>query len=337
MTTTNITTFQNFDWDKFLGEDTEQELEVQGNVSALQRTAPFYTIDEQGNTVKSGVVGTRRYDGRLNEYFYHSDADGKQYSLGTRQKAVRTIDHTTILNPILDTGDYQIEKIERSGGTGLFALLSNPDVKYQDMISWDHEMFHSPGEGELSFSLAVWADIRFGKAVRVEGGFFRSLCSNGLVSRTLGAGSFRSRASRFDPAELEQFLSEGVEQRFDRMSIPSTDSKVLSWVNSTLEDRRLSPEPTALPSFAQAPFQTLGSLPIWAQEELGYQLNLIQENQSTVSTLDVLNAVTNIPNGQPERQGGRFYFTLESLSNAVIDAANVAAFKMDLSPMAIAE
>ncbi len=300
-------------------------------IDALTNQIPFRTINEHGGTETIGELAYVDYEkDRLIRRMYFVDQEEQIFPLGhTSRKEKVILDHVDVLEPLLDTG-FEVSTLTRGrGGAKLLAILHHPEISIPDEITWDKEFLPNVSDSlEMNLSIGVWFDGRIGKAIKAIAGYFRWICANGLVDTHLGLGTHKVSPSQFSALEMEKFGFEVQDLNLDRV-FPEVSVRAMNWCLKTLElAYEDSTYLSTLPDFVSAPLSTLlNQLPKWATEGLLFQLNLLAENKDMISTLDIVNAITNV---QRLREGDRIYQRLGTLTSALTKSLDIGAFKMDV-------
>lgn len=305
-------------------------------VDAIENGRPFMTVNKALQTEIAGHTQMIDYDSGKAKALVFIAPDGKQYSLGNpskKQTHHTIIDHPKVVQPIVDAGFETMDIVHSRGGVSLFALFRHPDIVIPDSINWDSEQYRyghsSQGEdGQLHLSIAAWADARVGKSIRLAAGYFRNICSNGLVSTILAMGSLRLTHNAFSKPKIDQF-AEGV-MGLRNKEFSTFSPKVLEYPIKLLDEYQRDQEGTlkSLPKFVRSPFQTaLASQPNWFQDEALYQMSLANDSKEDLSALDILNVITNVNRAADTDST---MFRVESISEAFMSFLEISAFRMNV-------
>lgn len=302
------------------------------NITAEKGNYPVHAFDQNGASVQIGEVVTKVYDGeKVQRHFFVPDllspirVEGARqngrantYSLGPTSTAFKFVDHTQALAPLLDQGYTVKKQILTKGGMQMYALMEPPEpVVFRDPISWDqggdlpqehiiHQDLH-----EIRQSLAVTTSIRPGKALMYREGWFRTICTNGLVAEILGLWSLRMTHSSWKPVNLEGRISKiGAGYTDQQMMGPQVGTveggrkliELLERINvvepDTDDDADDDAPPRTLatvPFFAKKAVEPFMIQPAWYLVMVIAQLKMLVERSERreVFAMDILNAVTN--------------------------------------------
>ena len=258
------------------------------------------------------------------------DASVKVTKLGTAGSSFRLLDHVEAVEPLLNEG-WELTMVRRTtNGAGAFMTLSHPEISYHDPINWDYNI-HPNTDPTLRLSIGARVDARVGRSINFHAGFFRLICTNGLISQTLEMGSLKLSHSNFSQAKIQDYSQELVSGSAGSRTLilPHYPAKALEWpieiIDEAGENRGLLNE---LPDFAKKPATNLVErLPIWAHEELANQLENIQMAKNTFHTLDVLNALTNIGTQHENRSDTTIYMNRDRLMTSIMAMIAIGAFR----------
>jgi hypothetical protein len=225
------------------------------------------------------------------QMIFFPDADEeKSYSLGTIQSP-HAMDLQPLVNPILEAGWEVTNHDDWRGGTRSMTIFRHPGMIMDDWIKWDPRYDSS---SPVFASLALRADARRGSSYTLTAGFFRMVCTNGMISQQLGMGYLNFRHGD-DPAQVQDnvagFLSGLGRQNFEQRVFKKYDVQSAQWIRNLLAS-----DETDHPTFIGTPFNTLTSrLKGTEREELAAQMDLILSGgESTMTVMDLLNAYTNV-------------------------------------------
>ena len=254
-----------------------------------------YTYNQEGKKSLLGEVVSRVFEGEnAQRHFFVSKGSDSEYSLGATTDTFKFLDHAQVMKPLLDEG-YQIRSLKvMRGGLKLWALMTpGKPEKLPDPINWDQDFWDHKGGNEIMQAVAISSSIAPGHGIRYQMGWFRQVCTNGLIADILGMGSGKFSHITWNKNGVSQFLSDlgdggvnpivgskaGVEQVYELVQqLPSISN----------EDTVLS-----VPYPVRSTLKPLMKLPSWYQSDLAEQLRLFSENgPKEVTALDVLNMIT---------------------------------------------
>lgn len=280
-----------------IGNPTEQEL----TVPAFSGTREILTLDDQGETQVIGDLEYRDYedDRRSRTMFFHPRGeDERAYRLGGVTGRYQIIDHAEVLSPLVDAGFHLRQALYSRGGARMTAFMAvdvlAADGVWDDPFNWDGLEGTSP----LLFGLAVHNDIRPGHAVKVTAGYFRIVCTNGLMVRSFGLGNLVMNHLVFSGHELAEWVK-GIPYKGPD-SFPRVPTKTLAapidWITQyTSEDG-----PQGLHRLVQDPVsRVVGGMNAAGAEELVTHLESLRSNEDSYSIADLVNCITNIGRTQP--------------------------------------
>lgn len=305
-----------------LGELEAPEEEIQ--VAALQGQRKIYTINGSGARVAIATpVVYRNYEGQAQV----PTLDGRV--LGRVSKKFQVVDHAAAVQPFLEAGFSEVSLLHHHrAGRYFLAVLSNPKVRIKDRISWDADLYK--GRGEVMLTVRVRNSLQAGVGMQASLGFFRVICQNGLVAKDLGLGDTHFSHTNFDPAKLRNWLADRLaELQGGRKELPERPSKILDWpllqLRASIENRSTL---ESLPKFAkEAARGVLYNMQKWGREKLLEQLELLRA-ASTVSPLDLLNALTNAANQGPRGDVSKWgiYRHIDPLFGNLVQMVDIGAF-----------
>jgi hypothetical protein len=211
-------------------------------------------------------------------------------------------------------------------------MLAHPSLTFEDVIGWDHDLLRgieglNVDQSKMELAVRVRSDLRSGYGVRADVGFYRLVCTNGLVSTVLNMGQWRANHANFSGASLYEFASAqsaAIEAR------PTAPMSLLDDVITTLE--RIDEEREyieRLPRLVQQPAKMI------ARESSGGKglalvegLKSLRDSGDTFSKLDLVNAQTNVAHSA--RSQWSVYNQTDTVVSALSDLVELAAVKHDL-------
>jgi len=160
------------------------------------------------------------------------------------------------------------------------------------------------------------SDLRVGHSFSLTWGFYRQVCSNGLVSEILGLGAIRMSHAAFSVGKVRQFLS-SIPRTSDLSRWPRLDSEVAVRLSEmlTADDQDMW----------VSPLVSQHLIPLKRHMSRRHRESFRQELTSGLQgpgVLVLLNAMTtNAPN--------RVYSRVDSLLEHMVSLADLVAFKYD--------
>lgn len=315
----------------------EQKITVEG----FDGNLPFRSFDGDLNYEVIGNLGYRDYDGRSVRTMSFLPASEQEkespkvFNLGHRGRPsdeFKYVDHVDMIQPLVDIGFIPSMTHNKRGGVGLFSTFTHDDYSFENTIGWDLSMFGSEGEAASGMKLAIGIkfDGRLNKPITYTAGFFRVICTNGLITKYLNLGFMKQSPQNFDPFAVSGFAQQVLENSgFDSPAFPT---RALGWgintIMRTVEDEGYL---ATLPDFARAPVNTLVErTPKWYRQSFVGQLQAAyNSDQQALTMTDMVNAVTNAANAK-EDGASRIYFSMETLIKALINVIAIGAFKSDV-------
>ncbi len=263
-------------------------------------------FNEEYEPTLFGKVISRVYEGeRVQRHFFQAQDSGKEYRLGPTTTAFNFVDHVEALDPLLNEG-WKIKDMKlMKGGLKLFSILvpENP-TELVDPITWDQDVW-GVSTAPLLEAVMVVSSIAPGHGINYSFGWFRMICTNGLVSELFGFGSGKFSHSNWSRSSLDGFLKEN---RLNGGSVnPVLGSKKgLDHASQIIDVIAKDPQ-DQIQSLApiRKTLAPLAKLPQWYMADLQDQFNMIQSEKPSdeVTALDLLNAVTSPIN--MEREAGK--------------------------------
>lgn len=330
---------------------------------------PVHVFDEDLDRIHIGDIVSRVYEGeRVQRHLYEPNSaagqvvgtrnfkDEKVYSLGPTTTRFDFVDHAEALAPLVERG-FTIEKQYISkGGLNLTAILTPPNAtEIEDPIHWDDARFtseqHLARPRRMNESVMVQTSIRPGKAINYRRGWFRLICTNGLVAEVMDLGSARFNHANFSGDRLLEKIDS-----FPRM--PTDGDKVFgpiignakgcnsfaSLLERLAEGRTAEPEADEddegdgtefdqeIPFFARKHVSVFSRIPTWFL--LAYASNLrdaAKMDQGVIRALDILNAVTNPINSEGASENAHSIFRPLNRTGSIIEATVTLLGAMSLA------
>lgn len=300
-------------------------------VEAIQGGVPIYSITPASEKVKIGEVRYRDYDERAVRVptFIPSGEDTSPHSLGHASGQFKIIDHYSVLDPLLQEG-FRPEILKHfRGGSEVLAVMTHPDLVVPDEIGWDRSKYSS-APSNLKFAVRVKSSLHFGTGIRATLGFFRIICTNGLISVALGMGHTSYKHTSYGGGIFREWINARMGELNGVPEYPSLPSKVLDWPIRALE--AVSKDEGAIenyPKFAAEPIgQLQRRLPAWGLPSLAQQLEMARSADS-INPLDLLNMLTNSAQEDNRSDDGiswMMYRRMDPLFRSLYDLVEIGAF-----------
>lgn len=272
--------------------DNEQE-----KVLVSEEQQDVTILNAQGELESLGMVHTRIYEGE-NVQRHHFESFEKVYALGPTSQQWQFVNHSAAMQPLMDQGwELKTSTLGR-GGLDLHSIWIDPSgPRFPDPINWDQEFW--PGgasAGGISPTIIMTSAIRPGKGIRFRQGYFRQICSNGLVSELMGLTSafFTHRTWDAD-ALVEQLFGTDIPALIDSGPYIGNMNGLVRFVEllNRATDEDESEMPTLLPYFVEDMLSPLTNLPNWFTTKAIAQFTAMVNADNNVYALDVVNAFTN--------------------------------------------
>lgn len=239
-----------------------------------------------------GQIVSRVYEGEEVQR-HHFEAAGKDitkpYKLGPTTTQFEFFDWPDLMAPVLEQG-YSIEKLHLSrGGLRAHIIFSNKDLTYKDPIGWDKGVW---GASKTLYDSVVFnGGIKPGNGFHYRRGFFRQVCTNGLVLETMAMGSGSYNHSNFKPESLAEALFGQV------LGGPETGpvighSKGLQKAVQLIGTER----PSNMPLFLNEFVNPLEGITGEFATEAVQQFELLCQNKKEIQEIDIANALTSAAN-----------------------------------------
>lgn len=199
----------------------------------------------------------------------------------------------------------------------MWAILTPGDpLDVDDPVDWDTGMW-GVGNGKLTEAVLIKSSITSGHGINYQFGFFRMVCTNGLVSELFGFGNMRYSHTNWSNKGVESFISSN---RLERRVDPIIGNKAGLSKTADILRKLANKEYASVPTPIAKTLAPLSKLPKWYNEGLIEQFDLIQNNKndSRVSTIDLLNSVTSPMNWREQNDGeanaDRLMFKLDTIA-----------------------
>lgn len=288
------------------------------SIIVAERARSVHRYTQAGEVLELGTIVTRNYQNEQAQrhYFISTREDGgdlrstpKIYRLGVTTTQFRFVDHTVAIDPFLNRGYGVQDMIISHGGMNMYAVLSRPQARViKDPIDWDLQYWpseQSQKPRELRESIVVFSAIRPGKAITYRRGWFRLICTNGLVAEILNLGTMKFNHNTWSSTTLTQNLDLlpklnetidlgpyiGTRRGAHRLGLLLEQLSI-----SASEEGSEKVDPKALeelPLFIRDEVGTFLRMPKWFLLPLAQQFYSIAELDRRIFALDVVNAITN--------------------------------------------
>ncbi len=198
-------------------------------VPVSETQSPVTVLDlKTMNPIQIGVVVSRIYEGEsVQRHEYYPGAEAQQYlelgtvpnrpsyRLGTTTTEWQFTDHMEALDPLLQVGYLPKKQYLGRGGLSLYTMLEAPDpVVFRDPVDWDIDYWNNaPLDDrdqrlrEVREAVIVQSAIRPKKGISYHHGWWRMICTNGLMSEVLGLETLKMSHLNFDSEKVEDFAS----------------------------------------------------------------------------------------------------------------------------------
>jgi hypothetical protein len=269
-----------------------------------------------------GQIITREYEEQ--GVLRHQFSNGKKtLNLGPSSMNFHFIDWPEIFNPILNQG-YEVQKLVLArGGLKIHAVLVNmKGPRYRDPLDWDSQTW---GESEgLLESVVINAGMKPGYGYHFRRGFYRVVCTNGLIVPSLQLGSADFNHQTFTPDKMLSAL-------FGREVIVGEDivgnavgkKKALKKVSEVVQKIQSTEDLEETPPFMRKVVAPLTDLSPEVRSNVVEQFeNLVNSKRNDVYELDIANVVTTAVN-RPEKVAQRSYFQMEKLQRSLSDLTGI--------------
>lgn len=303
--------------------DTDTKNAVQTQVVPVwDYQQPVRGYDRNGDVTALGMLVQRDYErtgrdhGVARRSFLVSQS-GDQYALGLCSQHTRIIDPYTLARPLVEV--YGLKPVIASyarGGAKTFLVLSLQQPEYAVDIA-----------GETSYpAVGIWHQMHVGHGTLCLMGYFRTLCTNGLIAQMLRLGSLRLTKSADDlPQLISSWYQESVaklQKNGSGIWSPYPHMKGISRLITLLEREDLDSIPPVLRDLLR-PL-------LYARSSMHFRERLLEELASlhrTSTTLDIVNAVTNTGRiWEVEKRPAWWYWSTEPLFRAIDQMAQLLAW-----------
>lgn len=332
----------------------DQDSEIE-NVAMTRKSQPLTGYNEQGEIIQLGHVISRTYQGEKVQRHSYKPLNGEreEYSLGPTTTAFQFVNHESVMRPFMEQG-YEIQKLHYTkGGLQFWAQLTPPDaMERSDLINWDHNIFPNADGKGLRESVIITSAARPKKSVTLSRGWFRLICTNGLMSEVLGLGHTKMSHANWNPDHVLSFAN-GSHKAFQLFS--QNDEKtqgalignkhganrLLHVLNTTIlgkdlietitedeidEDGEYIPKESDfaknLPLFIRQAATPLARVPKWWVGEFARQLEAFIDysQRDEIYALDAVNMITSPVNSVGENPSGlhKVLGATSALTNAMV-------------------
>jgi hypothetical protein len=303
------------------------ELQAMKTVNINEGERIVTILDSDGSIRPIGKAVNREYldDADTTAHvFYAPTMDGKE----KRVRLGATTDSWSFVNPgdlaeqLFEAGYTLANSWNKLGKSSLEVGMefTPPDaITFPDLIAWDNKYWRDlTNDPQRQTGLQERLYIRMGlgtnRGIEARMGFFRLICTNGLVAEYLMLGGYKSNHATFDPARFENFIKSprtySVEYKDGQPVLMST---VVSHAAAILpiyhlleeflrqrkewcEDKnnRQDFRPTGIQQTLIQPLNPLRNMNDWYMDNLIEQLGIASTefDRDNITALDVLNFVT---------------------------------------------
>lgn len=281
----------------------------QRTVPILDKSHTLYSFHPETHTkVEVGTAQVRMYEG---ENVFRNDAyqpfETEPKSFKPTKNEWLPFDHFDALQPLLDEG-WQIQKMytNRGGLNGIFQLTNPNGLRWDDVFTADQEVWGADvGKKDgLMELIQIHHNISPGGYAKYNRGFFRLVCTNGLVREELELGTYRANANNFDPQALVQEMLNTPRITADQILGPVAGSaRGAQKFSDFIERFYIDPESNAnLPRVAKEMARPFESVPHWVGLNAITQFAGLKDQKRDVREMELMNAWTGAMN-QPAYDG----------------------------------
>lgn len=295
------------------------------NVVADEGARPVHIIDEKGEAVLVGNLTSTIYQGeKVQRHTYQRIGDKRVYSLGATSNQFKFVDHPAALAPFIGNGWKVVKQVVTRGGLQMWTQLEpeNP-VTIQDLIRWDLNQWADSTrvtDHALRESIIAISAVRPKKAIMYRRGWFRQVCSNGMVAEILGLGTLRMNHNQWSSDKLNTWVNKttlkpsqreakavlgpvmGNKRGADRLAnvietrlLPGKDD------HRELSDEEIEERMADVPLFVRNAISPLARQAGWYLRDSAFQLReyVDKAEYDRFHALDLVNVVTNPINRAP--------------------------------------
>jgi hypothetical protein len=250
--------------------------------------------------VVTGTILSRHYQGEnvQKHLFIANGKEDKPYSLGPTSMDFHFFDWPDIVQPVLDQG-FTLQKMTgRRGGLQMHMTLAKLEgPTFPDPVDWDTNIWGS-GTQLLHEMVVITGGIRPGSGFHYHRGFFRQICTNGLVIETLGLGSMNFNHSTYEPGKLVKGLfGDNVIVTENTIQGEQVGNKKGMKRLSNLLEQAQDPEfIQSQPRFVRELLAPVADLPTTFQSELNHQFEALVNSRNQVYEMDIASSLTSAHN-----------------------------------------
>lgn len=293
---------------------------------AVKTSDSTIAIHDPITRAELGTITTRTYlgEGVLKHTFNNGT---RQFSLGPSTLDFEFVDWPEIFDPLFSEGYEVAQMIMARGGLKIHAVLQKPDgPTYKDPLSWDTSIWGK--SNGLKESIVINAGMKPGFGYHFSKGFFRMICTNGLVvpSLMLGSGDYNHRTFSTDKL-LEDLFGKSVVVVGDQILGETIGKKSsLTRVSNIISTLREAEDLEAVPPFMRKIVSPVVGLTEEVRSAAVEQFEqLINVRREDIFELDIANVVTSAMN-RPEKVAQRNFFEQSRLQRSLSDL--VGAFSL---------
>lgn len=307
------------------------EAEELSQVEARTGRQVITSYNAAGELIPVGSVRYRDYDGRaVRSLVLESELSRREHPLGSASSGFRTVSHAAVLEPFLAAGYRPRSVIHGRGGASMIAILGHPEFTFPDPIAWDHSLLPDPDDEidpeyirdhGLQASVRVRSDLRRGHGVSATAGYFRLVCTNGLIAKVLDLGHLSTNHRVFSQEQVQTFVDSVP---MTPAALPASSSELIEEVLAFL--RTPKEEIPSLPRMLRTPIAKItGELSTSGNEILRVNLEALARSQDAFTKLDLINAYTNLAVQGSSPWG--IYGEADPMASALVDLVELAGVK----------
>jgi len=310
------------------------EVEQSSMVGAVSGRTPIYSLAKAGDTepTRIGSIIYRDYEENrdIRGAWFENNA-GRLGPLGSATHQFRMIDHYSVVKPLLDAGFEARSVQHHRGGASFMGFFAHPDISFEDPISWDSWAGKATTRS-MELSLRVRADLRRGRGISMSLGYFRLICTNGLVANVFDMGGLRLDHRNFQPAKVQEFLdmkiTPDLRASLDPRTLITAPSSTLGPVIDILEFDELD-KVLALPRLLRTPAASVHkALSATVRSSLAEDLSLLKDSKADFTKLDLVNSLTNQAHNTRSQWG--IYDEADPVTSALVDLVELSGVKAGL-------
>lgn len=272
-----------------------------------------------------GQLQLRDYQGEdLSKIVFLGEED-RQFTLGTRKAGQEEplADHWDVVKPLQSLPNLLEPILLRytRGGAKFFGLFA---TNYY--VEDDFRLSEKETPSDVRFALGIWNDVAK-RRLRMQVGFFRVVCLNGLFSQILGLSEASFTHQALGGTDLVKVYDDALTSppaKFDYPAIlPGRSLRRIAPLLTETEER--GPIPDELRTLVSP----IARCPNWFVENLQAQL-LVAEPGVRYSSLQLVNLTTNaVAERIPDERPGWFFWRQDQIIQALWRLTMVANYFMN--------